>query len=215
MKKGVKFFFRSTQDEDKESTENDVQDQQLSLLETVQQEEHLPLPQLRNPKLQEGDLGLVASNDLELEQLDVKTTFLHGDLEEEIYMQQPQGFEINGKEQLVFKLNKSFYGLKQAPRQWYRKFDSFMAGYKRKVADQCTKGVLNDVAVYSTTELKQLPSKEAAKEMNKRTKEGCTDVHLCGVQWVNQDQLVEDQMAKEQVQGMYHGVLASMNGLEQ
>ena len=61
-------------------------------------------------------LGMAATMDLEVEQLDVKTTFLHGDLEEEIYMEQPEGFAIAGKEHLVCKLNKSLYGLKQAPR---------------------------------------------------------------------------------------------------
>ena len=57
---------------------------------------------------------------LEVEQLDVKKTFLHGDLEEEIYMQQPEGFVKIGKEHLVYRLKKSLYGLKQAPQQWYR-----------------------------------------------------------------------------------------------
>ena len=56
------------------------------------------------------------AEDLHLEQLDVKTTFLHGDLEEDIYMQQPHGYEVKGKENLVFKLKKSLYGLKQVPR---------------------------------------------------------------------------------------------------
>ncbi|CAL5439703.1 unnamed protein product [Camellia sinensis] len=84
-------------------------------------------------------LGLAASLNLELEQMDVKTAFLHGDLKEEIYMEQPEGFEVKGKENLVCRLKKSLYGLKQAPRQWYKKFDSFMVGheYKRTVADQC------------------------------------------------------------------------------
>ena len=84
-------------------------------------------------------LSLTASLDLELEQLDVKTAFLHGDLNEEIYMSQPEGFEVKGKEHMVCKLKKSLYGLKQAPRQWYKKFDSFMVSheYKRTDADHC------------------------------------------------------------------------------
>jgi hypothetical protein len=61
-------------------------------------------------------LSLVVVEDFHLEQLDVKTTFLHGDLEEEIYMQQPQGYEVKGKENLVCRLKKSLYGLKKAPR---------------------------------------------------------------------------------------------------
>ena len=71
-------------------------------------------------------LSLLATEDLHLEQLYIKITFLHGDLDEEIYMAQPQGFEVKGKENLVCKLKKSLYGLKQAPWQWYLKFDKFM-----------------------------------------------------------------------------------------
>ena len=71
--------------------------------------------------------------------MDVKTAFLHGDLEEEIYMKQPQGFEVRGNENMVCKLQKSLYGLKQAPRQCYKKFDSFMSsnGFSRCQADHC------------------------------------------------------------------------------
>jgi ATP-binding cassette subfamily B (MDR/TAP) protein 1 len=57
-------------------------------------------------------LGVVVHEDLELLQLDVKTTFLHGDLDEEIYMEQPQGFASPGREHLVCRLRKSLYGLK-------------------------------------------------------------------------------------------------------
>ncbi|KAG8491868.1 hypothetical protein CXB51_015214 [Gossypium anomalum] len=84
-------------------------------------------------------LGIVAMHDLELEQLDVKTTFLHGELEEDIYMQQPEGFIVLEKEDYVCLLRKSLYGLKQSPRQWYKRFDSFMAShdFKRSSLDSC------------------------------------------------------------------------------
>ena len=83
--------------------------------------------------------GLASRLNLEVEQLDVKTAFLHGDLEEEIYMHQLEGFEEKGKENLVCKLKKSLYGIKQALRQWYKKFDSFMMshGYNRTSSDHC------------------------------------------------------------------------------
>ena len=71
-------------------------------------------------------LGLAASMNLELEQLDVKTAFLHGDLDEKIFIEQLEGFKVKGKENMGSTLKKSPYGLKQAPRQWYKKFDSFM-----------------------------------------------------------------------------------------
>ena len=65
-------------------------------------------------------LAMVAQLDLELVQMDVKIAFLHGDLEEEIFMSQPDGFKLKEKKELVCKLKKSLYGLKQSPRQWYK-----------------------------------------------------------------------------------------------
>jgi hypothetical protein len=61
-------------------------------------------------------MALVAHYDLELHQMDVKTTFLNRSLEEEVYMNQLEGFSIEGKEHLACKLKKSIYGLKQASR---------------------------------------------------------------------------------------------------
>lgn len=62
-------------------------------------------------------LSLVDTLDLEVEKMDVEMAFLHGHLEEEIYMKQPNGFQVKGKADHIFKLRKSLYGLKQAPRQ--------------------------------------------------------------------------------------------------
>ena len=57
-------------------------------------------------------LRMVAVESLHLEQLDVKTEFLHGDLKEDLYMIQPEGFIVQGQENLVYKLRKNLYGLK-------------------------------------------------------------------------------------------------------
>ncbi|GAB2283110.1 hypothetical protein Dimus_039576 [Dionaea muscipula] len=93
-------------------------------------------------------LRLVASLDLELERIDVKITFFYGDLTEEIYMEQPEGFKAPEFEHFICKLKNSLYGLKKGSRQWYKKFDSFMVGhgYKRTIADYCVyiRKFLND-----------------------------------------------------------------------
>ena len=64
--------------------------------------------------------------DLELEQLDVNATFLHRELEKNIYMQQAEGFEVISEENYVYLLKKSLYRSKQSPKQCYKMFDSFM-----------------------------------------------------------------------------------------
>ena len=61
-------------------------------------------------------MALVAHYDLELHQMDVKTTFLNGDLEGNVYMAQPKGFVMERKERMRCRLKKSIYGLKQALR---------------------------------------------------------------------------------------------------
>ncbi|KAJ9565087.1 hypothetical protein OSB04_001053 [Centaurea solstitialis] len=84
-------------------------------------------------------MALVAHYDLELHQMDVKTAFLNGELQEEVYMSQPEGYTLKGQEDKVCKLKKSIYGLKQASRQWYLKFNETINafGFEENVVDPC------------------------------------------------------------------------------
>ena len=82
---------------------------------------------------------IAAINKLDIHQINVKTTFLNGELEKEIYMEQLDGFVVNGQENKVCKLIKSLYGLKQAPKQWHEKFDKVMLSNEFKIneVDKC------------------------------------------------------------------------------
>ena len=84
-------------------------------------------------------LGIAALRNLEIHQMDVKTAFLNGDLEKEIYMEQPMGFSAPRQENKVCKLVKSLYGLKQALKQWHEKFYNVMLshGFKINECDKC------------------------------------------------------------------------------
>ena len=79
-------------------------------------------------------LSLAASRDLEVHHLDIKTAFLNGFLEEEIFMQQPEGFEEGGAE-MVCKLQRSLYGLKQASRAWNERLVQELNGLKFSVTE--------------------------------------------------------------------------------
>lgn len=99
-------------------------------------------------------LAFAIQNDMHIHQMDVVTAFLNGELDEEIYMQQPVGYIIPGKENLVCKLKKSLYGLKQSPRCWNKIFVNYMKSidFKQSEADSCifikNYETLNVVAVY-------------------------------------------------------------------
>lgn len=84
-------------------------------------------------------LSAVVYHDLELEQLDVKTAFLHGVLKERVYMEQHEGYVKKGQEKMVCLLRKSLYGLKQSPREWNHRFHTFMVEqkYRRSEYDLC------------------------------------------------------------------------------
>ena len=86
-------------------------------------------------------IALVVIQQLVIHQIDVKTAFLNGGLEEELYMKQPEGFVIPGQkkesmqtqEKKVCKLIRSLYGLKQAPKQWHQKFDELVLSFGFRV----------------------------------------------------------------------------------
>ncbi|GKC73175.1 zinc finger, CCHC-type containing protein [Tanacetum coccineum] len=131
-------------------------------------------------------LALAAIHNLVIHQMDVKTTFLNGDLDEEVYMKQPEGFVMPGNEHKVCKLVKSLYGLKQAPKQWHQKFDEVVlsSGFLLNQSDKCVyskfdssgKGVIiclyvDDMLIFGTDQnqvdktKKFLSSKFSMKDM--------------------------------------------------
>ena len=71
--------------------------------------------------------------------MDITTAFLNGDLEETIYMKQPEGFVAEGQEHLVCRLKKSLYGLKQSPKCWNKALDTQLKtmGFKQSTSDPC------------------------------------------------------------------------------
>ena len=71
-------------------------------------------------------ISLAAQMGWEIHQMDVKTTFLNGVIEEEVYIKQPEGFETHEKKTHVCRLKKAMYGLKQASRAWYGRIDSYL-----------------------------------------------------------------------------------------
>ena len=82
-------------------------------------------------------LALVAVMKWKIHQMDVKTAFLNGVVEEDVYVEQPLGFETHDRESHVYRLNKSLYGLKQAPRTWYDRIESFLTcfGFTKSKVD--------------------------------------------------------------------------------
>nr|GEY55249.1 zinc finger, CCHC-type [Tanacetum cinerariifolium] len=131
-------------------------------------------------------IAMASIHNLVIHQMDVKTAFLNGDLDEEVYMNQPQGFIIPRNKNKVCKLIKSLYGLKQTLKQWHQKFDEVVLsnGYLLNQADKCVyskldesgKGVIiflyvDDMLIFGTDQIqvdltkKILSSKFSMKDM--------------------------------------------------
>lgn len=71
-------------------------------------------------------LAIAVQYNMDIDHLDVKTAFLNGDLKEVVYMEQPEGFVLSGKENKIYRLNKAIYGLKQASKAWYEKINKVL-----------------------------------------------------------------------------------------
>jgi hypothetical protein len=71
-------------------------------------------------------LSYACSKIIKVYQMDVKSSFLNGELEEELYIEQPEGFLLSEKEDYVCRLKKSLYGLKKGPRAWYSRLDKYL-----------------------------------------------------------------------------------------
>ena len=127
--------------------------------------------------------------------MDVSTAFLNGELKEEIYMAQPEGFVQKGRENLVCKLNKTLYDLKQASRCWFKIMDQFLkdSGYMQPKSDPCLyikrKGddfmlialYVDDLLQASNSKKMLLREKKALKRRFEMKDHG--EVHYClGVQ---------------------------------
>ena len=100
-------------------------------------------------------LALSAQNNLDVHHMDVQSAFLNGELSETVYVTQPEGFAIKGKEHLVCKLQKSLYGLKQSPKCWNNQLDNYLKSlnFKQSDIDSCIYTCGNDnnltiIAVY-------------------------------------------------------------------
>ncbi|MBY3556105.1 hypothetical protein HGI15_22490, partial [Modestobacter lapidis] len=84
-------------------------------------------------------LSIAAHHDYEIWQMDVKTAFLNGNIEEDIYMEQPEGFTSSGDDHKVCKLQRSIYGLKQASRSWNIRFNEAIKsfGFLQNMDEPC------------------------------------------------------------------------------
>ncbi|BBG92824.1 ADP glucose pyrophosphorylase large subunit 1, partial [Prunus dulcis] len=82
--------------------------------------------------------GYSQKHGIDYTELDVKSAFLHGELSENVYVEQPRGYEKKGKEHLVYKLHKALYGLKQAPRAWFSRIEAHFIneGFQRCDSEQ-------------------------------------------------------------------------------
>ena len=163
-------------------------------------------------------LAYAVQNDMLVHQMDVVTAFLNGKLEEEIYMEQPDGYIQPGKENLVCKLQKSLYGLKQSPRCWNTAFREFMTllQFKQSTADPCIYVKVTDIIAVVAVYVDDLIVMTKTAEEMQQIKESLalhfemkdmSDLHYClGISieqerqhkylWMHQKQYIQNLLKK-------------------
>ena len=134
---GTKWIFRNKQDEDGLVVRNKARlvAQGYTQIEGIDfGETYAPVARLESIRVM---LAFANHNDILLYQMDVKSAFLNGEIEEEVYVKQPPGFEDPKNPDMVYKLHKALYGLKQAPRAWYDTLKDFLLkkGFKPGTTD--------------------------------------------------------------------------------
>jgi hypothetical protein len=134
---GTKWVFRNKLNEDGQVTRNKARlvCKGYAQIEGIDFEEtYAPVARMEAICLL---LAYACSKNVKVYQMDVKSSFLNGELEEEVYIEQPEGFQLSENTDYVCKLKKALYGLKQAPRAWYSRLDKYLqqAGFRKGSAD--------------------------------------------------------------------------------
>jgi hypothetical protein len=134
---GTKWVFRNKLNEDGQVTRNKARlvCKGYAQVEGIDFEETFsPVSRMEAVRL---ILAYACSKKIKVYQMDVKSSFLNGELEEEVYIEQPEGFLLSEKEDYVCRLKKALYGLKQAPRAWYSRLDRYLQqqGFRKGNAD--------------------------------------------------------------------------------
>jgi hypothetical protein len=134
---GTKWVFRNKLNEDGQVTRNKARlvCKGYAQIEGIDFEEtYAPVARMEAICLL---LAYAYSKNVKVYHMDVKSTFLNGELKEEVYIEQPKGFQLSENTNYVCKLKKALYGLKQAPRAWYSKLDKYLqqVGFGKGSAD--------------------------------------------------------------------------------
>ena len=134
---GTKWVFRNKLDENGQVTRNKARLVCKGYAQTEGidfEETFVPVARMEDIKT---ILSYACSKQIKVYQMDVKLAFLNGELEEEVYIEQPQGFVLSEHGDFVCRLKKALYGLKQSPRAWYTRLDKYLQhhGFKQGSVD--------------------------------------------------------------------------------